>query len=77
MATTFCLDCERPIEFEWGALVGRRIRCSVCEVVLEIINIDPLELDWVYDGPLLAYGLLNPVQDPQQPGAESLSKMST
>ncbi len=71
MATTYCLDCERPIKFEKKPLVGQRIKCAACEAVLEIINIDPLELDWVYDGPLAGYSLLNPVQNPKQPGAES------
>ncbi|GAB4436846.1 MAG: hypothetical protein Kow0031_18630 [Anaerolineae bacterium] len=41
---------------------GQRVRCPNCEVVLEIINTDPLELDWVYDGPVTWSYLLNKYQ---------------
>lgn len=47
--TTFCLECERELDLGKQPWVGQRVKCEVCEVQLEIINIDPLELDWVYD----------------------------
>ena len=53
MSTTFCLDCERKIELGSTHKIGEKIKCTHCGVKLEIINLDPLELDWVYEGPIL------------------------
>ena len=49
MVTTFCLDCEHEIEINANYTVGDKIKCFNCGVKLEIINLDPLELDWVYE----------------------------
>lgn len=57
MSTTFCLDCERKIEIGPTHKVGEKIKCRHCGVRLEIINLEPPELDWVYEGPLLNTGL--------------------
>jgi hypothetical protein len=46
---TFCLDCERSMELNANIKVGQRIRCPHCRVELEIINLEPLELDWIYE----------------------------
>ena len=46
---TFCLDCERQIELGQDPQIGQRIKCPHCEVELEIINLEPLELDWIYE----------------------------
>ena len=48
----FCLDCDREIDLGSNPKVEQRVTCPHCGVKLEIINIDPLELDWVYDGPV-------------------------
>jgi len=29
--------------------LGQRLNCPYCDADLEVINVDPLELDWVYD----------------------------
>jgi hypothetical protein len=47
--TTFCLDCERRIDLGPEPQVGQRVKCSYCEVELEVINLEPLELDWIYE----------------------------
>jgi lysine biosynthesis protein LysW len=47
--TTFCLDCEHQIELGHDPQIGQRIKCPYCEVELEIINLDPPELDWIYE----------------------------
>ncbi len=44
----FCLDCERSIELNSTAQIGQRVRCAHCHVELEIINLNPPELDWIY-----------------------------
>ncbi len=62
MTTAFCLDCDRIIDLGATPAQGQRIRCPACEVVLEIINLEPLELDWVYDGPTTWSNVLNQFQ---------------
>lgn len=47
--TTFCLECERELDLGNQPQIGQRVKCEYCEVQLEIINIEPLELDWIYE----------------------------
>ncbi len=47
--TTFCLECEREIDLGHQPQIGQRVKCEHCEVQLEIINVEPLELDWIYE----------------------------
>ena len=47
--TTFCLDCDHSLDLGSELEVGRRVRCPCCQVELEVINLDPLELDWIYE----------------------------
>jgi len=56
MSIAFCLDCERKIEIGSTVSAGDKIKCAYCGVKLEIINLEPLELDWVYEGPVLDTG---------------------
>jgi lysine biosynthesis protein LysW len=48
MATTYCPECEGTIVVN-PPLVGKKLTCPHCEVELEVISADPLELDWAYD----------------------------
>ena len=59
MSTTFCLDCDRAIDLGYNPRVGQRVICPRCETKLEIINLDPLELDWVYDGPTVKLNIFD------------------
>ena len=47
--STFCLDCDREIELGPDPQIGQRIKCPHCAVELEIINLEPPELDWIYE----------------------------
>jgi hypothetical protein len=29
--------------------MGQQVTCTACDTVLEVVWLDPLELDWVYD----------------------------
>ena len=50
-AMTRCPDCGRQIEL-WPLLqVGEELICPHCEANLEIISLDPVELDWAYIPP--------------------------
>jgi alpha-aminoadipate carrier protein LysW len=48
MAVIDCLDCGYEIPLGAGPWLGQLIRCHNCGAELEIINVDPLELDWAY-----------------------------
>lgn len=51
-----CPDCEDNItlkgEIEWGQAVV----CPHCGTNLEVINIDPVEVDWAYEDSGYDYG---------------------
>lgn len=57
MSMTFCLDCDRTIDLGHDPNVGQRVRCSTCETTFEVIQTNPLKLDWVYDGPTINLNL--------------------
>ena len=44
-----CLDCQNPIELEFQPVRGQIIICQHCTAELEIINAEPLELDFYYE----------------------------
>lgn len=43
-----CLDCGHDISLGAEPWIGQPIRCQNCGVQLEVINVEPLELDWVF-----------------------------
>jgi alpha-aminoadipate carrier protein LysW len=48
MAVTNCLDCGHEIYLGDRPSEGQLIRCQNCGAELEVISVDPLELDWAY-----------------------------
>jgi len=51
MFTVSCIDCNRPIKLDFRPVVGDIITCPSCSVELEVIGVEPVELDWVYLAP--------------------------
>ena len=49
MARVYCPDCGERITFNPHAKLGMKITCLECDSELEVISVDPLEVDWVYD----------------------------
>lgn len=49
MQTAFCPECEEKIVLNPHAKLGQTLICPGCEADLEVIGLDPLELDWAYD----------------------------
>jgi lysine biosynthesis protein LysW len=45
-STAFCPECHRKIEIEDPDL-GQHVICPHCQTELEIIYLDPLQLDWL------------------------------
>ena len=50
---TFCVHCEYRLDLGRRPQEGQRVHCPHCGAYLEIISVEPLELDWVYDGPFV------------------------
>lgn len=48
MATAFCLYCDQPVSLGSRPMEGQVITCSNCGVQLEVLSLDPLELDWAF-----------------------------
>lgn len=46
-----CPDCGDMITLKTEPRIGGRMSCPFCRTELEVIDIDPLELDWAYDDP--------------------------
>lgn len=43
-----CLLCNKIIDVGVNPIIGKFITCKNCESVYEIINIDPVMIDWPY-----------------------------
>jgi alpha-aminoadipate carrier protein LysW len=52
MVTVFCIECDQAIDLESQPVVGEILMCSSCGAELEVINLEPTELDWVYLDPI-------------------------
>ena len=44
----FCLDCEQKITLESTPDVGNTLCCPICGAEMEVVKIEPIELDWTY-----------------------------
>jgi lysine biosynthesis protein LysW len=44
-----CPDCGETIQLKKPVRMGQEVLCPHCDADLEVIETDPVELDWVYD----------------------------
>ena len=44
-----CPDCGENITLRGPVRVGKEVTCPHCEAELEIVETEPVELDWAYD----------------------------
>ncbi len=47
MAIAICPSCGEDIKLSGRPTLGQRVRCPHCDADLEVIDLEPLELDWV------------------------------
>jgi alpha-aminoadipate carrier protein LysW len=47
MPRALCPDCDEEIVLN-RVIVGQTVTCPHCDADLQVINVDPLELDWAY-----------------------------
>jgi lysine biosynthesis protein LysW len=44
-----CPDCGEKIRLQGRIYVGKEVICPDCDAVLEVIDTEPVELDWAFD----------------------------
>ena len=44
-----CPECDANIFFNNAAFLGQKKVCPECREELEVIGLNPIELDWYYD----------------------------
>ncbi len=44
-----CPDCDETIRPRTTPRIGQKITCSTCDAELEVVGINPLELEWAID----------------------------
>ncbi len=49
---TYCPECGQFFELA-NPKEGQRVGCPNCQARLEVLNLEPLELDWAYNEPQL------------------------
>jgi hypothetical protein len=49
MATAICPSCGRKVLVGGSPRRGQRFNCSGCDTLLEVVEVDPVELDWPFD----------------------------
>jgi lysine biosynthesis protein LysW len=47
--TADCPDCGEKVHLQTPVELGYRLNCPECGADLEVINVSPVELDWVYE----------------------------
>ena len=48
METATCLECDTEITIKNNSKTGDLVKCSKCGTELQIVWLDPVELDWPY-----------------------------
>ena len=49
MAKADCPACGAQINIGLKPRMGQRIKCTACSTELEVVWLEPIELDWPYD----------------------------
>lgn len=51
MSSVLCPECGATIHIGNRGKVGEKIACPNCGARLEVISVNPLEVDWVFNPP--------------------------
>lgn len=49
MTLVECISCGTEIRFSAQPKMGEQVTCPDCDAALEVVWLDPVELDWPYD----------------------------
>jgi alpha-aminoadipate carrier protein LysW len=44
-----CPDCGQTVRLRAPVRMGQQVECPHCDAELEVIETDPIELDWMYE----------------------------
>ena len=58
MAVAVCPECRAVVTLEAAPALGQHAECPGCKAALEVVNLQPLELDWRFEEPLPKAGQL-------------------
>ena len=47
--TAFCPSCDHPIHISGSARLAQKFLCKECRTELEVVELNPLTLDWAFD----------------------------
>ena len=48
----YCPECESSIIFKRTPRLGKTITCYICDTRLEVVEVNPIELDWAFEDEL-------------------------
>jgi alpha-aminoadipate carrier protein LysW len=68
-----CIDCRQPIKLISWPVEGEFIICPNCGAELEVIGVEPIELDWAYLAPVNGEGSSAWYRDVEAQRTNSLS----
>ncbi len=49
MAQAECPSCDSNVNVGTIPKVGHRVTCPTCDAALEVVWLNPVELDWLYE----------------------------
>jgi lysine biosynthesis protein LysW len=49
MPLAVCAECDEDIQIPGRPRLGQKVSCPHCGAQLEVVDLEPLELDWVFD----------------------------
>ena len=49
ISTARCPDCDDIVRMKAKPRIGLKVTCPICDAELEVVGIDPLELEWAVD----------------------------
>jgi len=58
MPVAVCPECRAVVAMEAVPVLGQHAECPGCKAALEVVGLQPLELDWRFEEPLPKAGQL-------------------
>ena len=46
-----CVECGEDFALSSAIQIGQEIACPECGTWMEVLEVDPVQVDWVYDEP--------------------------
>jgi hypothetical protein len=46
-----CIECGVKSTFKGQLSLGQEVMCPECATWMEVVSLDPIEVDWIYEEP--------------------------